>query len=114
MPAEVTRYRPGLHAAQLHGSSMVDDNIFDRDHVFFQTLEFDYLHHGHIVVIDRLGEEEGMGSWSLKKLIFEPPRRRRNKWGDDIDWGSPSVVLRPSNRNMRPWELDPSGKYVVS
>jgi hypothetical protein len=63
----VRTYRQGLAAAQVHGDSMIGLDIIDGDITIFQRSEFDYLENGKIVLIEKLGEEEGFGAWALKE-----------------------------------------------
>jgi hypothetical protein len=105
--------RRGLSAARLQGNSMIGRNILDRDVIIFQCSDFNYVENGKIVVIEKHGDEEGMGAWSLKRLVIEPPSSSRNKQRDEIDSGNPTVILRSYNRKVRPWSLDPSGQYRI-
>jgi hypothetical protein len=105
--------RRGLSAARLQGNSMIGRNIFDRDVIIFQCSDFNYVENGKIVVIEKHGDEEGMGAWSLKRLVIEPPSSSRNEQGDEIDSGNPTVILRSYNQKVRPWSLDPSGQYRI-
>ena len=41
---------------------MIDRDIRDGDPIILQRWEFDYVENGKIVVIEKLGEEEGMGA----------------------------------------------------
>lgn len=88
--------------------------IRNRDVVLIQRLEFPYAENGRIVVIERLGEEEGMGAWALKKLVFAKSRSsRRNEFEEELDFENPSVILRSHNPEFGPRVLDPSGRYHV-
>ncbi len=61
---------------------MIDRDIRDGDPIILQRWEFDYVENGKIMVIERLGEEEGMGAWSLKKLVIKQPgSSRRDPFG---------------------------------
>jgi hypothetical protein len=72
------------------------------------------LESGKIVVIEKVGEEEGFGAWALKKLVIERPRSsRRSEYEDEIDWDDPVVVLHSYNPLVSPNRLDPSGQYRV-
>jgi hypothetical protein len=103
----------GLSAARLQGNSMIGRKILDRDFIISQCSDFDYVENGKIVVIEKLGDEEGMGARSLKRLVIKPPSSSQNKQREEIDSGTPTVVLRSYNRKVRPWSLDPSGQYRV-
>jgi hypothetical protein len=105
--------RKGLHAARVQGHSMNGRSVFDTDIAIFQSSEFRCIRNDGIVVIERHGDEEGTGAWSLKKLVIEPPSSRRNEFGDEIDSGNPTVILRSYNKEIRPWSLDPSGQYRI-
>jgi hypothetical protein len=108
--------RPGLFAARLSGNSMIDWNIFDGEVVIAQKMEFGYLENGRILVIERHGEEEGTGAWSLKRVVIEAaPRFNRYECDDDIGSNKPTIVLRSHNQDKRfsPWPLDPSAPYWV-
>ena len=59
--------RKTLHAARSHGDSMIDSNVRDGDIVVFERWEFEYVENGQTVVIEKMGDEEGYGSWALKK-----------------------------------------------
>lgn len=78
----VRKLQPGLSAARVCGDSMIDRDIRDGDPIILQRWEFDYVENGKIMVIERLGEEEGMGAWSLKKLVIKQPgSSRRDPFG---------------------------------
>lgn len=107
------RYRY-LSAAEVCGDSMVFRDINDGDTVIFQRSGFEYVENGKVVVIEKVGEEEGFGSWSLKRLVVEQPRSSsRNEFGEEIDGDNPVVVLYSYNPLVRPWQLDPSGRYRI-
>jgi hypothetical protein len=107
-------HRPGLFAAQIRGNSMIDRDVLDGDFVFIQHADFAYPEYGKIVVIERLGEEEGMGAWTLKHLVLEQPSSAsRNEFGDELDFENPSIRLRCHNAQFRSWLLDPSSQYRV-
>jgi hypothetical protein len=39
------------------------------------------------VVVERIGEEEGFGSWALKKIVIKRPRSSfLSEYGDEVDW----------------------------
>jgi hypothetical protein len=94
--------RRGLSAALVQGNSMIGRNILDGDVIIFQRSDFDYVENGKIVVIQKQGDEEGMGAWSLKRLVIEPASLSRNKQQDEIDSGNPTVTLRSYNGKVRP------------
>jgi hypothetical protein len=72
------------------------------------------VQNGMVVVIEKVGEEEGWGAWALKKLIVELPRSsHRNEYEDHIDWYDPEIVLRSYNPRVSPRQLDPSGQYRI-
>jgi hypothetical protein len=104
---------PGLHAARVKGNSMIERSVLHGDVVILQRSELDYIENGRIVAIERLGDQEGMGSWSLKLLRIEPPGARRNEFGDEIGSDNPMVILRSYNRKIKPWQLDPSLQYRI-
>ena len=105
--------RLGLAAARVHGDSMIDRKIFDGEIAIFQRRDFD-LENGKVVVIEKLGEEEGLGAWSLKKLVVERSRSsRRDAFQDEIDWDDPVIVLHSSNPRVSPSRLHPSGQYRI-
>lgn len=107
------RYRY-LSAARVRGDSMIFRDIYDGDTVIFQRSGFEYVEHGKVVVIEKVGEEEGFGAWSLKRLVIEQPRSStRNEFGEEIDGDNPVVVLYSYNPQVRPWRLDPSGRYRI-
>src|ERR1700693_6136505 len=82
--------RAGLAAARVHGDSMIDRDILDGDIAIFQRYDFDYLQNGRVVVIEKMGEEEGFGAWALKKLVIElPPSSHQSDYEDEIDWDDP-------------------------
>jgi hypothetical protein len=92
---------------------MIGRNILDGDVIIFQCSDFNYVENGKIVVIEKHGDEEGMGAWSLKRLVIEPPSSSRNEQRVEIDSGNPTVILRSYNRKVRPWLLDPAGQYRI-
>jgi Peptidase S24-like len=107
-------HRRRLAAARVRGDSMMDRDIHDGDVIIFQRSGFEYVEHGKVVVIERIGEEEGFGAWSLKRLVIEQSRSSsRNEFEEEIDWNDPVVVLRSHNRRVSPWQLDPSGRYRI-
>jgi len=106
--------RQSLGAARVRGYSMIDRDIADGDVAILQSAGFDYLEHGKIVAIEKLGDEEGMGAWSLKQLrIDEPESSGRNEFADQVDFEGPVITLRSYNRQVKPWLLDRSGRYRV-
>jgi len=94
---------------------MTSINVLDGDIVFFQHSDFEYVDHGKIVVIEKLGDEEGFGAWSLKRLVVEKPRFfRRDEFGEEIDWEDPAVLtLRSHNPQINPWHLDSADRYRI-
>jgi Peptidase S24-like len=110
----IRTHRPRLFAAQIRGNSMIERDVLDGDFVLIQHADFAYPEYGKIVVIERLGEEEGMGAWTLKHLVLEQPSSSgRNELGDEFDFENPSILLRCDNPQFRSWLLDPSGRYRV-
>jgi SOS-response transcriptional repressor LexA len=66
---------------------MIDQDILDGDLAIFQRYDFPDLQHGKIVVVERIGEEEGFGSWALKKIVIKRPRSSfLSEYGDEVDW----------------------------
>ena len=109
--AGIRLQRLGLAAAQVHGDSMIDRKIFNGDIAIFQRRDY-YLETGRVVVIEKLGEEEGFGAWSLKKLVIRQPRSsRRNEFQDETDWDDPTIMLYSYNPRISPSQLAPSGQY---
>jgi hypothetical protein len=93
---------------------MIDLNIFDGDFIILWRSEFDYLGEGKIVAIERLGDEEGMGAWSLKRLVNESPRySRRDDSKVEIGSENPVLALRSYNRKISPAVLEESGQFRV-
>ena len=77
---------------------MIDWGIYDRYVILFQQSGFEYLEHGRILVVEKIGDEEGWGAWSLKRLIIEQPQLSiRNEFDDEIHWEESIVKLRPHN-----------------
>lgn len=110
----VRMHRAGLAAARVHGDSMIYRDVFDGDIAIFQRSDFDYVENGKVVVIEKVGEEEGLGAWALKKLVIERPRSsHRSEIEDEIDWDDPVIVLHSYNPRISPRRLDPSGQYRV-
>jgi Peptidase S24-like len=104
--------RAGLAAARVHGDSMIDVDVYDGDIAIFQRHSFPDPKNGAIMVVEKVGEEEGFGAWALKKLVIERPRSsHRSEYEDEIDWDDPVVVLRSYNPRISPSQLDPSGQY---
>jgi SOS-response transcriptional repressor LexA len=103
-----------LVAAKVHGDSMINKKVSHCDIIVFQCGDFNSVRNGNIVVIGKVGEEEGLGAWALKKLVIERPRSfSRDEYDDERDWDSPLIVLRSSNPNISPSQLDPKGQYRV-
>ena len=93
---------------------MIYRDVFDGDLAIFQRSDFGYLQNGKVVVIEKMGDEEGFGAWALKKLVIERPRSpHRSEYEDEIDWEDEVIVLRSANLSVIPWRLDPSGRYRV-
>jgi len=93
---------------------MIERDVLDGDIVIIQHSDFEYVENGKIMVIERLGDEEGMGAWSLKEIVINQfPASNRNEFGDDIDFENPSVTLRSHNSHFGPWRLSQSGRYRV-
>ena len=112
LESRVDQIRPA--AAWVHGDSMIDIDVQDGDLAIFQRSRFSYVEHGNIVVIERIGDEEGFGSWALKKLVIKrPPSAARSDQQDDIDWEDPIIVLHSFNPRINPSQLDPTGRYRV-
>ncbi len=63
---EVRLDRAGLATAWVKGDSMKDCDIFDGDLAIFQRYDFDSVQNDRIVVVEKIGEEEGFGAWALK------------------------------------------------
>ena len=104
-----------IFAARVRGDSMINKAVYHGDIAFFLHSEFEHVDHGKILVIEKLGDEEGFGAWSLKRLIIEKPKSfRRNEFDEEIDWEEPEVlVLRSHNPQVNPWRLDGRGRYRV-
>jgi hypothetical protein len=106
--------RAGLAAAWVHGNSMIERDILDGDLAIFQRYDFDYLQNGKIVVVEKIGEEEGFGAWTLKKLVIKRPRSSHgSEYGDEIDWDDPEIVLYSYNPQILPSVLGRPGEYRV-
>ncbi len=89
-------------------------DIYDGDTILFQRSGFENVENGKVVVIEKVCEEEGFGAWSLKRFVIEQPRSSaRNEFGEEIDGDNPVVVLYSYNPRVRPWQLDPSGRYRI-
>ena len=107
-------HRARLASARIHGDSMIDRNILHGDIAVFQCGDVESLQNGRVVVIEKVGEEEGYGAWALKKLVIERPRSfNRNEYEDQIDWDDPIITLYSFNKRVSSWRLDPSGRYRV-
>ena len=107
-------HRRHLAAARVQGDSMMDRGICDGYVIVFQHSGIESVEHGRILVVEKVGEEEGWGAWSLKRLIVEQPRSSSlNEFEEEIDWQDPVVTLRSHNRRISPWQLDPSGRYRI-
>ena len=93
---------------------MIHKDILDGDIAIFRRWEFDDPKNGTVVVIEKVGEEEGFGAWALKKLVFERPRfSQRDDCDNEIDWDDPVIVLYSYNPRVSLSRLDPSGQYRV-
>jgi len=93
---------------------MVCRDVLHGDIFIFQRGLTGSVRNGHIVVIEKVGEEEGLGAWALKKLVVEKPRTYRlSEYDDEINWDDPVVVLHSYNQSVRPARLDASGRYRV-
>jgi SOS-response transcriptional repressor LexA len=93
---------------------MIYRDIYDGDTVILQRSGFEYVENGKVVVIEKVGEEEGFGAWILKRLVIKRPRSStRNEFGDEIDGDNPVVVLYSYNPQVSPWQLDPHGRYRI-
>jgi hypothetical protein len=104
----------GIAAAWVHGNSMIDKGIFDGNLAIFQRYEFGYLYHNNIVVIERVGEDEGFGAWALKKLVIKPHQSAHQNQDDEpISWNDPEVVLYSYNSCIYPYRLNSRGEYRV-
>jgi hypothetical protein len=106
--------RQNLAAAEVHGNSMILENIHHGDVIVFKCSDFPSLHHGEVVVIEKIGDEEGTGAWALKKLIIEKPRTMSvDEYDDEIDFDDPVIVLRSANPTISPRRLERPGEYRV-
>jgi len=106
-------HRARLASARIHGDSMIDRNILHGDIAVFQCGDVESLQNGRVVVIEKVGEEEGYGAWALKKLVIERPRSFNRNEYDQIDWDDPIITLYSFNKRVSSWRLDPSGRYRV-
>lgn len=103
-----------IGAAQVYGDSMIDKTIHHGDVALFWCSDIPDLHHGEVIVIERIGDEEGWGAWALKKLIVEKPRALRiDEYDEEIDSDDPIIVLRSANPSVSPRRLEKSGEYRV-
>jgi hypothetical protein len=110
----IAQYRRHLSAARVRGDSMIYRDIYDGYVIIFQRSGFEYVDHNKVVVIEKVGEEEGFGAWSLKRLVIKQPRSfTRNEFEEEIDSDNPVVKLYSYNTRIRPWQLVPSGQYKV-
>jgi hypothetical protein len=105
--------RQGLVAARAYGDSMIGSVVRDGDIVIFQQWEFECVENGKTVVIEKMGDEEGYGSWALKKIIVERSALPFESESQAIDWGPPIITLRSSNPHFKASRLDPSGQYRI-
>lgn len=81
-----SRYGPHEYALLVRGDSMVEDGIFDGDHVIVRQAE--NAHNGEIVVALHLRGDGERGAATLKRYYHEPDRGR--------------VRLQPANAHLRP------------
>ena len=113
-PGGVEVDKAGLEAAWVRGDSMIDRGINDGDLIIFQRHEFDHWDNATIVVIEKVGDEEGFGSWALKKIVIKPPTSPSQIEGQvPIYWNDPEIVLYSYNPRVKPYQLDPTGRYRV-
>jgi hypothetical protein len=109
----VRTHRLDLACVRIYGDSMIDKNILNNNVVVFAR-DFPYLENNRILVVEKAGQEEGFGAWSLKKLVIERPRStRQTEFGDEIDVESPIVTLYSYNRQISPFALEQSGQYKI-
>lgn len=80
------RYGPHEYALLVRGDSMVDDGIFDGDHVIVR--EASDAHNGEIIVALHLLGDGERGAATLKRYYHEPDQSR--------------VRLQPANAHMQP------------
>lgn len=91
---------------------MIDKDLRSGNTCVFEHYKFDYLQSTAVTAVEQLGDEEGTGSWALKKLVIRQDRSFvRNTIGDEIDWNEPLVELVSFNRQISPLQLDPAGRY---
>jgi hypothetical protein len=113
-PDGVRMDRAGLAAAWVHGDSMIYRGVHDGNLAIFQRYDFDYLYNDSVVVIEKVGDEEGFGAWELKKLVIKPPRSSpQSECEEPIHWNDPEIVLYSYNPRVSPYRLDPFGQYRV-
>ena len=105
--------RKTLHAARAYGDSMIGSNVRHGDIVIFQQWEFDYVENGQTVVIEKMADEEGYGSWALKKIIIERSALPFERESQTVDWDLPIITLRSSNPRFKARHLDPCGQYRI-
>jgi hypothetical protein len=98
---DVRLVRKTLHAARTHGDSMIDSNVRDGDIVVFERWEFEYVENGQTVVIEKMGDEEGYGSWALKKIIIARSALPFESESQTVDWDLPIISLRSSNPRFK-------------
>jgi hypothetical protein len=107
-------FRPGLVAARFHGDSMIGDDIYHGDIGIFQQWHFEYIDSGKIVLIEKVGEEEGTGALAVKRIVIRHGRSRTpSDVSHNIDWDSPIIEVISSNPLIKPSQLDPSRQYRV-
>lgn len=67
------------------------------------------------MVIEKVSEDEGFGSWALKKLEIARIRSsNRNEYDDEIEWNDSAIELHSYNSSISPSRLDPNVFAVYS
>lgn len=113
-PYRYKRDRSRVFAARARGNSMTGIDVKDGDIVLFERVDPGTGVANQYVLIEKVGEEEGFGSWALKKLAVERPRLTYNDpLGNEIDWDEPEIVLHSRNPKFPARDLDPTGQYRV-
>jgi hypothetical protein len=91
---------------------MIGADIRHGDFVLFERLRFHQPENGRILVIEKLGDEDGLAAWSLKRLILERTSSwMRNEFDEEFDWEPPVLVLRSHNPDFRDLKLPTSDRY---
>ena len=103
--------RRGLAAARVHGDSMVNLDVYHGDIAIFQRHDYGFLKNRKVVVIEKVGDDEGWGAWALKRLLIKRSQSAESE--NETDWDEPVITLLSANSNVSPAELDPSGQYRV-